>query len=127
MWGKRNHEVKEYIYGESQINNKVAKQERENTASQSRKTQHQDITVFYGTAETAFSDELVVEDGLVFIDMPDATCSSPRVIRVTCPANNIVESVLVLSFPTWVNRAAWLLLLTMITEGCTGRLASFGV
>ncbi len=99
-------------------------------SSQSRRTQTQlqreDVTVFYGIAETAIGDD-VVEDGLVFIEgkvpPPDATCSSPRVIKATCPANNAADS----SFPTWGNRATWLLLLTMIPDECTGRLASFGV
>jgi len=103
----------------------------ENTApSQSRSQTREDITIFYGIAETAIGDD-VVEVELSFIEgkvsPPDATCSSPRVIKATCPANNAAESVLV-SFPTWSNRTAWLLLLmTIVPDECTGRLASFGV
>jgi hypothetical protein len=58
---------------DSQINNKVAKQEMENTAStkqESNQLQGEDITIFYGTAEAAFGDDPVVADGLVEGNVP---------------------------------------------------------
>lgn len=116
------------IYDDSQITNKVAKQETGKTqhrvTKQEEPLQGEDFTFFYGTAEMTVGDEVAAVDGLMFIEdempSPEAfTCSSPKVIRATCRDNE--------SFPTWGSRGPWLLLLAMFPGTCTGRLASFGV